>query len=158
MPLLRAHDRELRIAVQEIAAQLGIPAIEPRRFGFAVTSDDTLSLADATALIEQFTAEADERAAAWGVYLEGCRAWQDGRAEAYRAAAATAYTAAFREGKGPGESGGLARTAGREAAGSFERTVPRPAWRGEPGFGNNCPLMYPDAAELGAATARSAER
>ncbi|MCT9107932.1 hypothetical protein N4G69_20220 [Streptomyces mirabilis] len=158
MPLLRAHDRELRIAVQEIAAQLGIPAIEPRRFGFAVTSDDTLSLVDATALIERFTAEADKQRAAWRVYVESCRAWLDGRAEAFRTAADTSYDAALREGKGPGESGGLGRTAGREAARSFELTVPRPAWQGEPGFGNNCPLMYADAAELGAATARSAER
>ena len=142
MALLRARDRELRITVQEIAAQLGVPAIEPRRFGFAVTSDDTLSLADATALIEEFTAEADERAAAWRLYVESCQGWQDGRAEAYRTAAASAYADAFREGKGPGEANGLGRAAGGDAARSFERTVPRPAWQGEPGFGNHCRLMY----------------
>lgn len=145
MALLRTRDREPRITVQEIAEQLGISAIEPRRFGFAVTSDDTLSVADAAALIERFTAEADERAAAWRLYVEGCQAWQEGRAEAYRTAAATAYADAFREGKGPGEANGLGRAAGAGAARSFELTVPRPAWQGEPGFGNHCALMYASA-------------
>lgn len=142
-----------RVAVADVAAELGMAAVDPRRHGFPVDSADTLSLADATALIDRVTAARDEQNAAWKLYLEACDAWTEGRTEALRVAAAAKAIECRRKDKAPGPSHALVREAGREAAAQYERTVPRPSWDGEQGFGGHCRLLHAAAGQAAAATA-----
>lgn len=83
----------------------------------------------------------------WQEFLDACRAWEAGRDAAYREAyvrtrgkAGNAHHVLQYEDAG--------RRAGRAAGAEYERTVPRPAWNGVPGLGNNCPLRYVTEADL----------
>jgi hypothetical protein len=83
----------------------------------------------------------------WNEYLEACKAWEAGRAEAWseahmamrRKAGNTNHVLQYED---------LGRRAGFTAAAEYERRVVRPAWEGVPGFGNTCRLLYIREADL----------
>jgi hypothetical protein len=149
---------EPRVTVEEVFGALGqthhldpAQAQELKALGVTPALDwagrPTISVDEARTLVERIDQRRQGAADSWDTFVRECEQWKAGRT--------AAVNAAYREGRenapdwaSHSKADDHARAIADEAGREYERSTPRPAWQGVPGWGNNCPLQYVRDDEL----------
>lgn len=148
---------QARVTVTELAAALGYPpdqwpAETAAGLGITAVPDwagrPSLTVDEARRLVDHIRTERDTGDRAWEQYKAACAQWTANRSAVMREAYREPWEKAKAARRNNGSADEYGRAAARAAGRDYERTVPRPAYRGKIGYGNVARLEFLHDDEL----------